>query len=267
MTTHPLLQRRPQPALIGVVHLLPLPGAPHPGPGLDAVLRRATADAQALAAGGADAVIVENLGDAPFTAGRVDAFTVAALTRCAWAIREVAPDLPLGINILRNDATSALAAAAATGAVFVRVNVLVGAMVTDQGLIEGDARTLLLERRRLGADVGIAADVLVKHAAPLGTRRRVDVARDTFYRGGADALIVSGAGTGLPTDPAHVEEVRDAVPSAPLWLGSGLTPDNAATVTRHLDAAIVGTWLHADGDLRAPVDVRRVTTMKRALDA
>jgi hypothetical protein len=266
-----LFTRRSVPALVGVLHLPPLPGAPRGHGPLDAVVRRAAADARALAEAGFDGVIVENLGDAPFTAGRVDAAVVACMTRVALAVREAAPGLPLGINVLRNDGLSALGVAAAVDAAFIRVNVLTGAMVTDQGLIEGEARALLLERRRLGLTpqgdhgVRVAADVLVKHATPLGQPRREDVARDAWGRGGADALIVSGAGTGLPTDPAHLDAVRDAAPSAPIWLGSGFHPDRAAALRGRVDVAIIGTFLHAADDLDAPLDADRLHQARVAL--
>jgi len=252
--------------LIGVVHLLPLPGGPQASPGLEAVLTRAAADARALLAGGADGVIVENLGDAPFEADEVEPFTVAAMTRAVTAVAQAAPELPIGVNVLRNDAQAALAIAAATGARFIRVNVHVGAMVTDQGVIQGRARQTLLARRRLQADVGIVADVHVKHAAPLGDMPLVTAARDAWHRGHADALVLSGAGTGLPTDPAQLDEVRAALPDAPLWLGSGLTPDTAARYGA-ADGAIVGTWLHADADLSRPLDPQRVRAMRTAWDA
>jgi hypothetical protein len=253
------------PSLVGVVHLMALPGAPTQSPGLETVIARATADAQALEQGGADGVIIENLGDAPFTAGRVDAFTVAAMTRIVLAVRRAAPRLGVGVNVLRNDAVSALSIAAATGADFIRVNVLTGAMVTDQGLIQGCARELLLERRRLGMEVRIAADVLVKHAVPLGDAHLGDVARDTWHRGGADALIITGRGTGRPTDPSDVITARQAAPDASIWLGSGLDPERAAAVRDHIDVAIVGTWLHAHGDLSRPVQSDRVAEMKSSL--
>lgn len=262
-----LWTRSGQPALLGVVHLLPLPGAPAGSPGLDAVLQRAVQDATALREGGAHGLILENLGDAPFERGRVDAFTVAAMTRLALAVRQAAPSLALGVNVLRNDAVSALSIAAAVGADFIRVNVLSGAMVTDQGVIEGCARELLLERRRLGATIRIAADVLVKHATPLGHVRLEDAARDTWQRGGADALIVSGAGTGRPTDPQRLIEARAAVPEAPLWLGSGLNPDNAHQLGRLIDVAIVGTWLHEHSRLDLPVRAERVRQIGEALGA
>ncbi|TNE85786.1 MAG: BtpA/SgcQ family protein [Deltaproteobacteria bacterium] len=257
----PFSRTTDRPALIGMVHLLPLPGGPTASPGLAAVLARAAADARALAEGGADAIIVENLGDAPFTAGAVEPYTVAALTRAALVIREQAPDLPLGINVLRNDARSAMAIATATEASFVRVNVLTGVMVTDQGMITGEARELLLDRRRLESSARIAADVLVKHAVPLGSPKLEDVARDTWHRGGADALIVSGSGTGQPLDPERIARIRAVLPQAPVWAGSGVTPDRVPPV----DAAIVGTWLHEEANLTLPVDVRRVATMREAL--
>jgi len=259
----PVVQGRP--VFVGVVHLLPLPGAPTPGPGLEGVLERAAADARALAAGGCDAVIVENLGDAPFSAGAVDPFIVAAMTRAVAAVQRAAPGLGIGVNVLRNDAAAAVGIAAASGAGFVRINVHTGAMVTDQGLIEGRARDTLLLRRRLGADVAIVADVLVKHAVALGAWTLEDAARDAAHRGRADALVVSGSGTGRPTSPDDVDRVR-AVAPVPVWVGSGLDP---AGLSRFgpLDGAIVGTALHEDDDVTAPIEPGRVTAMRDALAA
>lgn len=257
--------RNPVPALVGVVHLLPLPGAPAGSPGPDAVVERARADADALARGGADAVMVENFGDAPFAADRVDAATVAMMTRVALAVRDIAPTLPIGINVLRNDARAALAVAAVVGAAFIRVNVHVGTMVTDQGPITGDARGTLLERNRLGARVAVAADVLVKHAVPLGDWTLEDAARDTHHRGRADALIITGRGTGLPIADDDLDRARAAVPDAVVWVGSGTTPERAAALRGRADAAIVGTWLHEGADLSRPIDRHRVRAMREAL--
>jgi hypothetical protein len=82
----------------------------------------------------------------------VPAITIAAMTSCALAVREACPQLPLGINVLRNDAAAALAIAVAVGASCVRVNVLSGARVTDQGVIEGRAAELLRLRRTLAGE-------------------------------------------------------------------------------------------------------------------
>src|SRR6266542_325886 len=160
-----------------MVHLKPLPGAPLVGGSLDAVIDAALRDARAIASGGADGIIVENFGDRPFFATRVPPETIAAMTR---AIVEIAAAvrLPLGVNVLRNDARAALAIAAAVGASFIRVNVHTGAMVTDQGIIEGDAAETLRYRTRIAADVAIFADTHVKHATPLANVDVVQSAKD-----------------------------------------------------------------------------------------
>jgi uncharacterized protein len=181
------------------------------------------------------------------------------------AVRAATPQLLLGVNVLRNDARAALSIAHAVGGTFVRVNVHTGVMVTDQGLIEGDARATLLERNRLGAQLQLVADVRVKHAVPLGNPLLADLARDTAHRGLADVLVVTGTGTGRPTDPADWETVRSAVPSHPVWVGSGFVPDTAEAFPG-LRGAIVGTWLHEDEQLDAPLSVDRVRRTRRALD-
>src|SRR5579872_839303 len=121
--------------LFGMVHLQPLPGSPLFGGSMTAVIEAARADAGAIADGGADGMLFENFGDRPFARG-VGPETVAAMVR---VIVEVAADVRLrfGVNVLRNDPAAALAIAAATGAQFIRVNVHAGAMLTDQGIIEG----------------------------------------------------------------------------------------------------------------------------------
>ncbi len=252
-------------AFVGVVHLLPLPAGPRVSPGFAAVRARALEDAAALADGGAHAAILENFGDAPFPAGPVDPHVVAFVGALASEIAARHPTLALGINLLRNDARAAMGVAAASGAAFVRVNVHVGAMVTDQGLLQGDAHGTLRYRRELGADVGIAADVLVKHAVPLGPAEVGPVAADTFLRGGADVLIVTGQGTGHAADPARAAEVRRAVPTAKVWVGSGVSEATAALWREAGHGAIVGTALHADGDIHAPLSAARVARMARAL--
>src|SRR5690606_3606108 len=155
-------------------------------------------------------------------------------------------DLPLGINVLRNDGESALAVALAAGAQFVRVNVLSGAVVTDQGVIEGDAARLMRRRRAMGAaHVPVLADVRVKHAAPLGPGWRPieEDVDELLHRAGAAGVIVSGSGTGKPTDPHELAAVKAAAGDAPVFVGSGATPETAADLLRHADGLIVGTSL------------------------
>jgi membrane complex biogenesis BtpA family protein len=250
-------------ALIGMVHLLPLPGSPRWGGSLDAVVERAVADARALRDGGFDACLVENYGDAPFSPGQVDPGTVAAMAVAVAEVRRAVAG-PVGVNVLKNDARAALAVAAATGASFIRVNIHVGAVVADQGLIQADAYTTLRYRRLLGTDTRLLVDVGGKHAVPLAPVNLEQVARDAATRGLADALVVSGAATGEATPLGDVERVRAAVPGHPVLVGSGVTPDTVRDVLRVADGAIVGTWVKRDGRTQNPVDPARVAALARA---
>jgi len=180
------LFHRSRKLLIGVVHLRPLPGSPRWQGDLDAVLTAAIADAHAYERGGAHALFLENFGDVPFTKGNVGPETVAALAVAGRAVRH-AVKLPLGFNVLRNDARAALALCAACGGSFIRVNVHTGAMVTDQGLIEGDAFGTLRSRRAVCPQALIFADVHVKHAVPLGNLPLEIAALDSVPRGSSSA--------------------------------------------------------------------------------
>ncbi|HSG79711.1 MAG TPA: BtpA/SgcQ family protein [Acidimicrobiia bacterium] len=235
------------PRIVGMVHLGPLPGAPGFDGDLDAVVDAAVADTTVLRAAGFDAVMVENFGDAPFYADDVPDATVAAMTRCVLAVRDAAGPLPVGVNVLRNDALAALAIAAATGASMIRVNVLSGTMWTDQGPITGKAAELARLRAALRSDVAVLADVFVKHAVPAPGMTISDAARDTWERSGADALVVSGPGTGHALDLADARAVKEAVPGAPLVAGSGTSPGNVAEVLDVCDAVIVGTAVKEGG--------------------
>lgn len=249
--------------LIGVVHLLPLPGSPGYAR-LATVRKRAVDDARAYALGGADAVIIENFGDAPFLKGSLPAETVAAFALCAHAVSE-AIDLPLGINALRNDARAALGIAGAVGATFIRVNVHAGVVATDQGLIEGQAADTVRLRGALNLATRIAADVFVKHGRTLHADTIGPAAKDLVGRAGADAVIVTGPATGSAAALEEVAEVRAAIGRTPLLVGSGVTEKNAAELMAIADGLIVGTSLKRGGRTAAAVDPKRVERLARLI--
>ena len=245
--------------LLGVVHLLSLPGTPNSKYTLQEICTRAFKDAEILLNAGFSGFVLENFGDAPFTRGRVPPHIVASMTWLATCLRQrFGAQFILGINVLRNDAQAAIAIAQACGANFIRVNVHIGAAWTDQGLIQGKAYDTLLYRRFLNADgIEIAADVLVKHAHPAGSSDLVLLAKDTFLRGRAEKLILTGAQTGSVTDVNDVRKITEALPQAPVWIGSGITPTNIDLYKGVAHGAIVGTYLHEDANLARPLSAQR----------
>ncbi len=251
--------------LVGVIHLPPLPGSPRSQLSIAEAARACAADALVLAEAGYDLAMIENFGDAPFFRGRVPPITVAAMTACALSARQAAPQLDLGINVLRNDAEAALSIAHVVSAIAVRVNVLVGARVTDQGVVEGDAAGTLRARRALGAGgVQIWADVDVKHSAPLAPTSAIQEARDLVSRALADALLVTGEGTGLPVDLAKLAQIRQAAPSSPILVASGATEGMLGSLAASCNGVIVGSALRADGIAGGPIDKERARSFAAA---
>jgi hypothetical protein len=231
---------------------------------MEQVLDVAGTDAATLAEAGFPALLVENFGDAPFRAGGVESETVAGLTLAVAAVRRDRV-IPVGVNVLRNDALAALGIAAATGAAFIRVNVLTGVMYTDQGPIAGRAADLLRRRVLLAPEVEIWADIMVKHATPPAGLTAEQAAKDTVERGLADAVIVSGAGTGAEPDLEEAAMIAGAVPKGTrVVVGSGATPGNLGRLLEVVDSVIVGSALKADGDPGRPVDPGLATAFAEA---
>lgn len=211
--------------ILGMIHLPALPAAPRSELSLDELVAFALEELDRLESAGIDGVIVENVGDTPFFRRGVPPVTVAAM---AVVVREVVRSaaVPVGVNMLRNAWEQAVSVAYVTGAHFIRCNVVIGAYVTDQGIIQGAAAELARLRRSFDRDVLVFGDVHVKHAAPLFDVPLVDAARDLAERGGVDAVIVSGPRSPDPPTPEMVTSVVEAV-ELPVLIGSGLGEANA----------------------------------------
>ena len=253
------------PRLIGMIHLGPLPGSPQFDGDFEAVIRNAVEDARTLEIAGFEGLMIENFGDAPFFATEVPKITVAAMTRAALAVRS-ACSLPIGINVLRNDGGAALAIAAAVGAAYVRINVLSGTMFTDQGPIVGEAATLGRLRAQLDPSIAILADVFVKHAVPPAGLELEHAVAELSGRGGADAIIASGSGTGSPPTVDHIATVKASAASKPVFVGSGTTAQTAAEFLSVADGLIVGSATKPGGAVDRPVSGELAAAIVAACD-
>lgn len=239
-----------------MVHLKPLPGSYLYNGDFGRVIEHAVNEAKKLEKAGFDAVMVENFGDVPFPK-YVDKTTVAAFTVVAKAVREEV-SLPLGINVLRNDAIAAYSIAYAVKADFIRVNVLSGIAYTDQGIIEGIAHELAKLRKLLPSRIKVFADVHVKHAYHFGEFE--DALRDTVERGLADAVIISGKATGMEVDVEKLKKAKKISP-VPVIVGSGTTYDNLPKLWKYADGFIVGTWIKKDGKTKNDIDFERAKNL------
>lgn len=252
--------------VIGVVHALPLPGAPeHDGQPVESIYARAAADAEAYAAAGMDGLIVENHGDIPFLKpGAIGPETAAIMAVMTERVRR-ATGLPVGINVLANAAIHALAVAKAAGAGFIRVNQWANAYVANEGLIEGPAAEAMRYRRALsGQAIRIFADSHVKHGAHAITADRslAELTRDLEWFG-ADAVIATGQRTGDPAVGAELGAIKAAT-SLPVLVGSGATAANVAEILAAADGVIVASSLKVGGVWWNPVETERAKAFMAA---
>jgi uncharacterized protein len=251
-------------ALIGVLHVGALPGTPSAVHSIDTLIRHTLAEARVYRDAGFTALIIENMHDRPYLKGGVGPEITAAMTALAREVkRETA--LLIGIQVLAGANREAIAVAHASGADFVRVEGFVFAHVADEGVIESCAAELLRYRRAIGAErVLVFADIKKKHSAHAIT---ADVSISETARAAelflADAVIVSGAATGLPAAPDDVREVARAV-HLPVLVGSGITATNLDRYsTAH--GFIVGSSVKQGGVWSNPLDPDAVAMLARAL--
>src|SRR3954465_12012367 len=178
--------------IFGMIHMPALPGAPRNDKTMDELVAFALSEAEKLEAAGLDACIVENVGDVPLFRDHVPPATVAAMAVLVTEVHR-ATSMYVGVNILRNACEEALSIAHVCGADFIRCNVVIGAYVTDQGIIQGCAAELARLRAGFDRSVLVLGDVHVKHPYPLFNVPIEDAAADLAERGGVDAVIVSGS--------------------------------------------------------------------------
>jgi len=245
--------------VIGVIHLLPLPGAPlYEDISVEKISEKAVRDAKTMADNGIDGLIIENFGDKMFQK-TVGPETVAAMTYIAKDIKSEV-SIPIGICALQSDAISSIAIAKAVQASFVRIPYYVETSIVDAGAMESVAAAALRYRKYLGADVKIFADIHIKHSYPLMQRPIEYAAEDCYHRGLADAIIVTGRKTGGDTNPDDIRRVREALPELPLVVGSGVNEENVEKYISMVDAIIVATGLNFDGKVETEPDPSRINS-------
>jgi membrane complex biogenesis BtpA family protein len=237
--------------IIGMVHCLPLPGTPGFDGDYQKILDRAVEDALTLEKAGVDAVIVENMGDTPFSA-KMDIEQITALSAAATLVRQ-SVKIPIGIDAAFNDCKASLAIAGITGSSFVRIPVFVDTVLFSDGIISPCARECMFYRKQLGLEqVKVIADIQVKHSHMLLPQITIEQSAKSAEECGADGVIVTGSVIGEKTPIEMIEKVKSVI-SIPVFAGSGVNKGNIKTQLKVADGAIIGSSLKKDGILTNPI--------------
>jgi uncharacterized protein len=252
--------------VIAMLHLPALPGRPRHDrrAGMRGVIDTVARDLAALQEAGVDGLLFCNEADLPYQLG-VGQEAAAAMAAVIGAVRRQI-SAPFGVNLVW-DPVSSLAVARATGASFVR-EVFTGVYESDLGIMQPDFGSIAAYRSGIGAEqVALFANITPEFASSAGHRTVAQRARSAAFLG-VDALLISGAITGEPTDLTLLREARAAAGDTPVLANTGVTAGTVRDVLSVADGAIVGTSLKAGSITWNPVDpVRAAEFMAAARQA
>jgi membrane complex biogenesis BtpA family protein len=250
--------------VIGMVQLPALAGGSgYRGEGFAKVLEVALSEASILAENGVDALMIQNLGDIPVDM-HATSVQVAWMTSVTAQIRQ-AFKLPVGLNLLENDAEAMFAIASASDADFVRIKIYVGAMMTPFGLETAQAHKAIKARNAWNADdVAIFADVHDRTGTPVSSGGFIEDVEFAIRLGGADGLVLTGKT--YPQTLDLVSQARTKYPSVPILIGGSVTAENFAEAMANASGAIVSTAMKGTGSAVGrfvPEKVRQFMTATR----
>ena len=251
-------------AIIGMVHLLPLPGSPAYGGNLEAIWQRAKEDLSRLTQGGVSAAIVENFSDIPYTTDLCPT-AVNAMAILLDRLQQEAR-IPLGVNVHYNCTDSEWDLAYLTDCAFLRVEAFVENRVGPQGISWASAPTLLRRKATLPCDAMIFADINVKHTFPM-VDQPISFSIESAKESGADAIIITGMKTGNIPKLSDVREARKSAGELPILIGSGISESTISDYLTVADGVIVGSSIKEDGNVWNPVDVTRVRSLMAQVGA
>jgi membrane complex biogenesis BtpA family protein len=249
--------------IIGMVHCLPLPGTPNYAGDMEMLSNQAVSDAITLEKAGVDAIIVENMGDTPFSITMDIAQSTALAAVAALVKRSVS--IPVGIDAAMNDYKTAISVAQAIGGDFIRIPVFVDLVhYSGCGVINPCSRDAMYYKKQLGAEsIKIFADIQVKHTTMMMQNVTIEDSAKAAEDCGADALIVTGSRIGDETPIEMIERVKKVV-KIPVIAGSGVNPSNIKQQMQIADGAVVGSSLKKGGNISNPISFELT---KELLDA
>ncbi len=247
--------------IIGVIHLQALPNTPNYGGSTHAIIEKALEEAAIFQRAGIDALIIENMHDAPYVKGEAAPEVVAMMGIVGYKVKQMT-QLPCGVQILAGANKSALAVAKAAGLDFVRVEGFVFGHVADEGWMDSCAGELMRYRRHIeGQGILVLTDIKKKHSAHAMTVD-VDIVETAkaaaFFR--SDGVIITGVSTGQKADLMEIKSVKEQV-DTPVLVGSGVSLKNVKQYWRAADGLIVGSDFKKFGHWANTVEEDRVKAL------
>jgi len=189
---------------------------------------------------GVDGVIIENYHG-----------TVEDVTQTLKETSTMKTNIVIGVNVLPNEFKQAFTLAYKYGADFIQLDYVAGRYT--RGELDFQAYSRVKEKY---PNIIVLGGVWPKYYTPL---EGSDLEQDLWEaKSRAEAVVVTGAGTGVETPLGKVKQFRELIGGHPLVVGAGLTADNAYERLCISDGAIVGSFFKEGGDTRNPIDREKI---------
>ncbi len=248
--------------IIGVIHLLPLPGSPKYSGSIDTIIELAEREAKFLYEARVDGLIIENYNDEPFTLKEPSSEQLALMASIITIVgRQIA--IPIGVNVHFNAWRAEIALAFACKAQFARIEAFIDTVITAAGIVQPCSAEITRYRKEIGAsDVALWADLQPKFSRNVLPTSLAESARMAQIST-ADAVIVTGPATGLTTPLEDVKAVKDVI-DLPVLVGSGATSNNIQAVLQTASGVIVGSAFKENGNVYNEVTPASIETFLKA---
>jgi len=217
---------------------IPILGMIHLG-GTDPV-KRALEEIAIFEEEGVDGAIIENYHG-----------SVEDVIKTLQETSRINPKVVIGVNILPNEFDQAFSLAHEYGGSFIQLDYVAGKY--SSGELDFRAYSSCKEKY---SEIIVLGGVWPKYYYPVKSSNLEKDLQDGRSR--AEAIVVTGAGTGKETPLSKIKKFREFIGDHPLVVGSGLTIDNAYEQLLISNGAIVGTYFKKDWNTQNRMDKTRV---------
>ena len=227
--------------IIGLVHLLPMPGTPFYKEGdFERSIEKAVKDSLALVEGGAGGCLVQAVDKVYTNLDDTDYARVSCITRITSEVRRAVPkDFMVGVQLTWNCITPSLAAAIASGADFTRCTALIGKTESPFGTVEANPMKVMEYRRKIGAEkVDMIAELAGYHFHGAYDKSALQTNAKSALNVGANAVELLHPDEEINNQ--MVQDVKASNPDISVILGGGTNVENASRRLKYADAALVG---------------------------
>ena len=224
--------------VIGMVHLLPMPGNAAYKNNKEEIEKNAIEDAHTLIDNGVDAISLENFSDWPQYSTEVPLEAYSLMLNIATKIKAFCP-IPFGVNIEMNAYKQEWAMSYAVGADFTRIEAFVDNRAGSFGMIEACSTPMANLMKDYPSKTMLFTDVHTAETYGCPDVPINELAQNAMNHG-SSAIIVTENDSCKHITVEDVKSMREKIGDFPIIVGSGVNAKNVLDYFEYADGVIVG---------------------------